>query len=502
MRKSFNVYTLAAIAAAVLFLGFVAGGGFNKFYGERPLVSNAYAAAPEVRGLPDFVSLSKKLTPAVVNVSTTQAVGGGQVGGGQTPPNPFSRRGERGDRGDQDPFGDFWRKFFGNPPGGGGGGRGFRQQSLGSGFIIDRDGSILTNNHVVENGQKITVKLNDGREFEAKVVGKDAKTDIAVIKIDAKGDLPVAPLGDSEKLEVGEWVVAIGNPFGLESTVTAGIVSAKGRHIGAGPYDNFIQTDASINPGNSGGPLLNLRGEVIGINTAIFSQSGGNIGIGFATPINSAKEILPELKSKGKVTRGWLGVSIQSVTPDIANSLGLERSRGALVADVLKDGPAERAGLKVGDVIVAFDGTEIKDSTDLPAIVARTRPGKQVNIKVLRDKKDMTIPVTVTELKEEEVVASAKEKGELGLTVQKLTPEMAESMQLGRVQGLIITAVEPGSAADEAGLQQGDLIVEVDRKPVREIADFRKAVEGAKKGQRILFLVRREGNSLFVALRK
>jgi serine protease Do len=505
MRKSFNLKTVIVIAAVVSLLGFAAGGGLNQFFAERPLVKNAYAAAPEARGLPDFVSLAKKLTPVVVNVSTTSTTGGGSVGG-PSGPSPFSRRGDRGDRGgggDQDPFGDFWRKFFGNPPGGGGGGgRGFRQQSLGSGFIIDRDGSILTNNHVVENGQKIMVKLNDGREFEAKVVGKDAKTDIAIIKIDAKGDLPVAPLGDSDKLEVGEWVVAIGNPFGLESTVTSGIVSAKGRHIGAGPYDNFIQTDASINPGNSGGPLINMRGEVVGINTAIFSQSGGNIGIGFATPINSAKEILPELKGKGKVTRGWLGVSIQSVTPDIANSLGLERSRGALVADVLKDGPAERAGLKVGDVIVEFDGTEIKDSSDLPAIVGRTRPGKQVNVKVLRDKKEMSLPVNITELKEEEVVASAREKGELGLTVQKVTPQLAEELQLGKTQGVVITGVEAGSPADEAGLQQGDVIVEVDRKPIREITDFRQAVGGAKKGQRILFLVRREGNSLFVALRK
>jgi len=514
MRKTFNLKTVIALAAVVLTIGFVAGGGFNRYFEQPTLAKNAYAAAPEVRGLPDFVSLAKKLTPVVVNVSTTQSVGGQSLGSGQ--PNPFGRRGDRSPRGgqgqgqgqgDEDPFGDFWRRFFGNPPGGGGGGgggggRGFRQQSLGSGFIIDRDGTILTNNHVVENGQKITVKLQDGREFEAKVVGKDAKTDIAIIKIDAKGDLPVAALGDSDKLEVGEWVVAIGNPFGLESTVTSGIVSAKGRHIGAGPYDNFIQTDASINPGNSGGPLINLRGEVVGINTAIFSQSGGNIGIGFATPINSAKDIIPELKSKGKVTRGWLGVSIQNVTPDIASSLGLERSRGALVADVLKEGPAERAGLKVGDVIVEFDGTEIKDSSDLPAIVARTRPGKQVSVKVLRDKKETNVPVTITELKEEEVVAAAKEKGDLGLTVQKVTPEIAENLQLGRATGVVITAVESGSAAEEAGLQQGDVIVEVDRKPVRDIPDFRKAVSGAKKGQRILFLVRREGNSLFVALRK
>jgi serine protease Do len=493
MKKTFNVYTLVAVGALLAVLGFSAGEGLNRALPARPFINGASALAasgPEARGLPDFVQLAKKLTPVVVNISTTQTASNTQGFG----PSPFPR----GRGGDQDPFSDFWRKFFGDQPRGGGG---FRSQSLGSGFIIDRDGSILTNNHVVDNAQKITVKLSDGREFEAKVVGKDARTDIAIIKIDAKGDLPAAPLGDSDKLEVGEWVMAIGNPFGLDSTVTSGIVSAKGRHIGAGPYDNFIQTDASINPGNSGGPLINLRGEVVGINTAIFSQSGGNIGIGFATPINSAKEIVPELKGKGKVTRGWLGVSIQNVTPDIASSLGLERNRGALVAEVLKDGPAERAGIKVGDVITEFDGSEIKDSSDLPALVGRTRPGKQAAVKVLRDKKDMSIPVTITELKEEEIVASAKEKGELGLTVQKVTPEMAETLKLGRAQGVVITGVEPGSPADEAGLQQGDVIVEVDRKPIRDVAEFRKSVSGAKKGQRILFLVRREGNSLFVALK-
>jgi serine protease Do len=422
-----------------------------------------------------------------VNVSSTQAV---EAERGGSPGSPFQPG---------DPRGEFWRRFFG-----GQGPRGpSRQQSLGSGFIIDRDGSILTNNHVVENAQKITVKLSDGRDFEAKVIGRDPKTDIAIIKIDAKGDLPIAPLGDSDRLEVGEWVMAIGNPFGLDSTVTSGIVSAKGRHIGAGPYDNFIQTDASINPGNSGGPLINLRGEVVGINTAIFSQSGGNIGIGFATPINSAKEIVPELKSKGKITRGWLGVSIQSVTPDLANTLGLEKSRGALVAEVLKDGPAERAGIKVGDVIVDFDGTEIKDSNELPTIVARTRPDKQVRVKLLRDRKELSIPVTINELKETEVVAAAKgEKGELGLTVQKMTPELAESLNLDKAQGVVITSVEPGSPADEAGLRQGDVIVEVDRKSVRDVGDFRKALANVKKDQRILFLVRREGNSLFLALKR
>ncbi|MBI1993984.1 MAG: DegQ family serine endoprotease, partial [Deltaproteobacteria bacterium] len=364
----------------------------------------------------------------------------------------------------------------------------------GSGFIIDRDGSILTNNHVVENAQKITVKLADESEFEAKVVGKDPKTDIAVIKINAKGNFSVPPLGDSDQLQVGEWVMAIGNPFGLDNTVTAGIVSAKGRHIGAGPYDNFIQTDASINPGNSGGPLINLRGEVVGINTAI-------IGIGFAIPINLVKELLPQLKGKGKVTRGYLGVLIQKVTPDIAESLGMDKSRGALVASVSKDGPAERAGVKVGDVIVEFDGKEIRDSNDLPIVVARTPVDRKVRLKVLRDKKEVMLTVAVGELKDEEVVASAKEKGELGLTVQRLTPQIAESLGLDRAEGVVITAVEPGSPGDDAGLRRSDVILEIDRKPVRNLADYRKVIAESKKGKGILFLVRRGENTLFLALK-
>jgi len=399
--------------------------------------------------------------------------------------------------GEEDPFGDFWRKFFGGPiPRGP-----QRQKSLGSGFIIDRDGSILTNNHVVENAEKIVVKLADEREFEAKVIGKDSKTDIAVIKINAKGNFALPPMGDSDQLEVGEWVMAIGNPFGLDSTVTAGIVSAKGRHIGAGPYDNFIQTDASINPGNSGGPLINLRGEVVGINTAIFSRTGGNIGIGFAIPINLVKELLPQLKGKGKVTRGYLGVLIQKITPEIAESLGLEKARGALVANVSKDGPADHAGVKVGDVIIEFDGKEIKESNDLPIIVARTPVDKKARLKVLRDKKEVTLTVTVGELKDEEVVASTKEKGELGLTVRRVTPQMAESLGLDRAEGVVVAAVEPGSPGDEAGLRRGDVILEMDRKPIRTLADYRKAIGETKKGKGILFLVRRGENTLFLALK-
>jgi serine protease Do len=400
--------------------------------------------------------------------------------------------------GDEDPFGDFWRRFFGGPAPRGP----QRQRSLGSGFIIDNDGSIVTNNHVVENASKIVVKLSsDDQEYEAKVVGRDSKTDIAIIRINSKANLAAASLGDSDQLEVGEWVVAIGNPFGLDSTVTSGIVSAKGRHIGQGPYDNFIQTDASINPGNSGGPLINLKGEVIGINTAIFSRTGGNIGIGFAIPINLVKELLPQLRGKGKVTRGYLGVLIQKVTPEIAESLGMDKGYGALVANVSKDGPAEKAGVKVGDVIVEFDGKEVKDSGDLPIVVARTAVDKKVRMKVLRDKKEIILNVVVGELKEEEVLASVPEKGELGLTVQRLTPQMAESLGIEKAEGVVVSAVEPGSAADEAGIRRGDVIMEIDRKAVRNTDDYKKAVAGVRKGRGVLFLVRRGESTLFLALK-
>lgn len=440
------------------------------------------AVAPP-RGLPDFVSLAKELTPAVVNVSTTQVNEG--------------VREFRSPFGEEDPFSEFWRKFFGGPfPQGP-----QRQKSLGSGFIIDHDGSILTNNHVVEKAEKILVKLADQREFEAKVIGRDPRTDIAIIKINTRNELPVVTLGDSDQLEVGEWVLAIGNPFGLDSSVTSGIVSAKGRIIGAGPYDNFIQTDASINPGNSGGPLINLRGEVVGINTAIFSRTGGNIGIGFAIPINLVKELLPQLKVKGKVTRGYLGVLIQRVTPEIADSFGLDEARGALVANVSKDGPAKRSGVKVGDVIIEFDGKVIKESNDLPIIVASTPVNKKVRLKVLRDKKEVTLSVTVGELKEDEKVASTQEKGKLGLTVQKVTPQIAESLGLDRPEGVIITMVEPGSPADEARMHRGDVILEIDRKPVRNLADYRKAIGKTKEGKGILFLVRRGDSTLFLALK-
>ena len=481
--KRFGIHVLIPLALISLIIGLWACKGLDWLSRSRSFDLLEGIASAHASGLPDFVTLAKKLKPVVVNISTSQVSEGVEIS-----PSPF---------GDEDPFSEFWRRFFGSPfprsP--------FHQRSLGSGFIIDRDGSILTNYHVVENAKKIVVKLSDEREFEAKLIGKDPKTDIAIVKINANGDLRVALLGDSDRLEVGEWVMAIGNPFGLDNTVTRGIVSAKGRHIGEGPYDNFIQTDASINPGNSGGPLINMRGEVVGINTAIFSQTGENIGIGFATPINLVKEILPELKSKGKVTRGWLGVAIQRVTPEIAESLELDKPRGGLVTEVAEDGPAYRAGIKVGDVIVEFDGKEIKDSGELPILVARTSPDKQVRVKVLRDKKEVFFSVMIRELKEEEVVASTEEKGDLGLKVKTVTPQIAESLGLERPEGVVITTVEPGSPGDEAGLRRGDVVLEIDRKPVRNPTDYRKAIGEVKKGKGILFLVRRGDSTLFLALK-
>jgi len=441
------------------------------------------AAASELQGLSDFVSLAKQLGPAVVNVSTTRA--NSRTRGS---PSPF---------GQEDPHSEFGERFFGGPlPRGPS-----RQSTLGSGFILDREGLILTNNHVVEDAKKIVVRLSDEREFEAKVVGRDPKTDIALIKIHAEVNLPTAPLGDSDRLEVGEWVLAIGNPFGLEHTVTSGIVSAKGRHIGAGPYDDFIQTDASINPGNSGGPLINMRGEVVGINTALFSRGGSNIGIGFAVPINLIKELLPELKEKGKVTRGWLGVVIQRVTPAIAEPLGLNKATGALVAKVLKGTPAEQGGIRVGDVIIEFDGREVKESNDLPIIVARTPVGRETLVKVLREGREVVLSVTIGELKEEQLFASPRRERKLGLTVQEVTPQIADSLGLEGTEGVVVTSIEPGGPGNEAGFRPKDVILEIDRQPIGDLKDFHSATAKIKKGKSILFLIQRGETTLFLAMK-
>jgi len=454
-----------------------------------------------VTGLPDFASLAERLSPVVVNISTRS-----QRKEQAEPPSHPRFRGP-GQQGPQWPFGegepkDFtepFEHFFGPGP---------KQQhqapqrSLGSGFVIDSEGYILTNNHVVENADEIVVRLDNEQEHKATVVGKDPKTDLALLKIDGVSGLTAVPLGDSDKLRVGDWVMAIGNPFGLDHSVTSGIVSAKGRFIGAGNYDDYIQTDAAINPGNSGGPLINLRGEVVGINSAIFSRSGGNIGIGFAIPVNLAKELVPQLREKGKVTRGWLGVLIQKVTPEIAESLGLEQAHGALVADVIANGPAAAAGIKVGDVIVEFDGHPVNESNELPMLVARTPLEKQVTLKILRDKQPIDLPVTIAELQDEETqVAGGGDSEKLGLAVQTLTPEIAENLGVEEAKGVVVTAVESGSPADEAGLRRGDVILEVNRQAIEDTDNYKAALKKVEKGKNVLFLVRRGENTIFLALK-
>ena len=485
--RSRSEQPIFALALALLLAAFVSA---PTVAAER---SPARQKAP-VESLPDFTTLAEKLAPVVVNVTTTQKVEQPGSESSQPPgsgaPNPF---------GGGDALEEFWRRFFGER----GSPRALPQRGLGSGFVIDSKGLVVTNNHVVENAAKITVKFSDDREFSAKIVGRDPLTDIAVIQLEsAPGSFQVAPLGNSSRLQVGEWVVAMGSPFGLANTLTAGVVSATGRNIGAGNYDNFIQTDASINPGNSGGPLVNLRGEVVGINTAIFSRSGGNLGIGFAIPIDLAKEVLPQLIEKGKVTRGWLGVSIQRVTPEIAESLGLERRGGALVSGVIDGSPAEEAGIAVGDVIVEYNGQRIAESSELPILVARTEVGRTASVTVLRDRKPTTFKVRIGELKDREVVASGPSKEDkLGVSVQAITPEISETLGLKSARGVIITAVQPQSPAAEGGLRRGDVVLQVNRKEIGSVEDFAKIVDAAQPGSSLLFLVRRGESNLFIALK-
>lgn len=462
-----------------------------------PTQSNAEASdgkdskpAPMMEGRPQsFSGLVKALKPAVVNISTTQVIKQRRFRG---------MPGQPGHEFDQfrDFFGDdFFDRFFGDMPQ-----KDLKRKSLGSGFIISKDGYILTNTHVIDNATEIKVSLSDEKVYEGEVIGRDPKTDIALIKIKANGDLPIVPLGNSDELEVGDWVLAIGNPFGLDQTVTAGIVSAKGRVVGAGPYDNFIQTDASINPGNSGGPLFNTKGEVVGINTMIFSPSGGNIGIGFAIPVNMAKEILAQLREKGKVTRGWLGVMIQHVTPELAESFGLAKEKGALVSDIVKDSPADAAGLKRGDIVLRYDGKDVDKMNDLSRLVGMTPVGKEAELLVLREGKEIKVRVKIGEMKEEKEAAAEKVEKDLGMELQEITPEIAKYFSLEDTTGLIVTEVEADSAAGNAGIVRGDIIKEVNKVPVKKLSDYKSALKGIK-GNTVLLLVKRGVSTLFVTLK-
>lgn len=426
--------------------------------------------------------LVEKLKPAVVNISVTEVVKSGGLPPGFNVPG-----------GDEEQFREFWKRFFGNQEP-----REFKKKGLGSGFIINKEGYIVTNSHVVRKARDITVILSNKEQYPATVVGTDPQFDVALIKIDAKKELISVPLGNSDKLRDGEAVIAIGNPFGLAETVTSGIVSAKGRAIGAGPYDDFIQTDASINPGNSGGPLMNFHGEVVGINTAIVATGQG---IGFAVPINMAKDVLLQLKEKGKVTRGWLGVSIQEVTPELAKSFGLPGEKGALVSDVVPGGPAESAGFSRGDVILEINGRAVKDYHELPRTVASMAPGEKATFKVLREGREITITATVGEMKEEEEAAKTAEAVEnrLGLSLQSVTPEIAAKLGMKKAEGVVVTNVESGGLAGDAGIQRGDVILEVERKPVNSAKEFNETVRKAETS--LLLLIYRSGSTFYASIK-
>ena len=429
-----------------------------------------------------FSHLVKIANPSVVNISAVKIIKEEREA-----PMPF---------GPNDPMKDFFEHYFGGQiP------KKYKQKSLGTGFIIDPKGYILTNDHVIEQTDEIRVRTADNKEYAAQIVGRDPMTDLALIRI--KSDKPFIPLvlGDSNKLEVGDWVVAIGNPFGLGNTVTAGIVSAKYRQIGAGAYDNFIQTDTPINPGNSGGPLLNTAGEVIGINTAIFSQSGGSVGIGFAIPVNMVKNLLPQLE-KGKVIRGWIGVTIQKVTPELKDKFGLPDEKGALVSDVVPKGPADESGIKRGDVITTFDGKPIYESRELPFTVASTPVGQTVSVEIIRnsEKKDLHLKVSELKTSEEELQQTPESGSGLGLTLQEITPELAQQYDLAKTSGLVIVNVENNSPAADADLRTGDIILEIDRMPIKSIEAFNRKISRYKKGNTILFLINRDGASRFLTL--
>lgn len=440
-----------------------------------------------------FTEVAKQVTPAVVNITTMMTE---KVSDGLSVPDELRDRME---------------EFFGKPFGPRGRSpqspsepRGPRRGGQGSGVIISPDGYILTNNHVIADARDVKVTLPDKREFKGMIIGTDPKTDLAVVKVNAQ-DLPVVPWGEASTLQVGEYVLAVGNPFGLNSTVTLGIVSAVGRgHMGIAQYEDFIQTDAAINPGNSGGALVNTKGELVGINTAIFSQSGGYQGVGFAVSTTMAKPIYESLVSMGKVVRGYIGVGIQDLTQDLAKSFNVKNSKGALISDVKEAGPADQAGLKQGDVIIEYQGIPVEDSVVLQRLVTRTLVGTRVPVKVIREGRERAVTLKIGELPDQAKVAKSEAGGAddalAGVSVEQLDQETAKELGLpGKTQGVVVTKVDPDSGAGLAGLMPGDVIREINRQPVKSVKEFEKVSSSVKKGDNVLMLINRRGNSLFLS---
>ncbi|MGR9114881.1 MAG: DegQ family serine endoprotease [Gammaproteobacteria bacterium] len=462
----------------------------KKIYGSfllaLVLTQNAFAQ------LPDFTVMVKENGKAVVNISTTQkAPDTGVVGGPGGQPLP---------EGIPPELEELFKHFFQGP----GGGLVPREtNSLGSGFIISHDGYVLTNHHVVKDADEIVVKLSDRRELVAKLIGSDSRTDVALLKIDAM-DLPVVEIGSPEQLQVGEWVLAIGSPFGFEQSVTAGIVSAKGRSLPGGNYVPFIQTDVAINPGNSGGPLFNMDGKVVGINSQIYSRTGGFMGLSFAIPMDVVMNVVDQIKTTGKVSRGWLGVQIQDVTRELAESFGMKRPAGALVAKVIADSPAEKASLQIGDVIVEYNGQAIDTSGDLPPLVGMTPVNQMVKLKVIRQGNKINVAVKIGLLPEQdsqiaETKKPSKPSNRLGIAVAELNDEQREQMQVMK-NGVLVLEVGKGPAA-QAGIQRGDVILRIANNIVRDVADFDKIVKKLPAGKSIAVLIQRRGSPVFLALK-
>jgi serine protease Do len=485
--KRKTIVNVAVIFTVVgLILGLVLSSSLDiqdKAYTETPIVpEDAVKTLSAVSNA--MVEVVAAVTPAVVNISTSRTVVHQDNGIGGFFNDPFFRRF----------FGDEFMREYSQP-------REEKRSSLGSGVIVDERGYILTNNHVIKDADEIKVTLQDKSEYTGKLIGTDPKTDLAVIKIEAKG-LPAIKWGDSDALRVGEMVIAVGSPYGLNQTVTSGIVSAKGRaNVRIADYEDFIQTDAAINPGNSGGPLINIRGELVGINTAIFSTTGGYQGIGFSIPSNMVRQILDSLIAEGRVVRGWLGVTIQPVTKELAQQFGLDNERGTLVSDVVEDSPAEKSGLKRGDIMIKFDGKDIDSPTTLRNIVAATAPGSRVKVIVMRDGKEKAIDVTIGELTDQQPGGGPFKPEEIdnvlkGVSVQDLTDELRKRLGVSRrVHGVVVTGDENG-----VGLRPGDVILELNRQPVESVQEYRQTVSKIKPGEDVLLLIYRDGGAFYVSI--